>query len=184
MREDDALDNNPLVSMQALEALHEQLYGWSLSRCGYDPSTAEDLMQEAYVELLSGRARFEGKSSLKTFLFSVVQMLARSRFRKLASTLRLVGKVARQPEIETTVTPDADHERSRIVWQAVQALPARQRDITELVFCRELTIEEAALVMGVSTGTGRTHYDRAKKALAITLASLHPDVNELSDRYA
>ena len=50
MREDDALDNNPLVSMQALEALHEQLYGWSLSRCGYDPSTAEDLMQEAYVE--------------------------------------------------------------------------------------------------------------------------------------
>ncbi len=63
MREDDALDNNPLVSMQALEALHEQLYGWSLSRCGYDPSTAEDLMQEAYVELLSGRARFEGKSS-------------------------------------------------------------------------------------------------------------------------
>ncbi len=59
MTEHDALDNNPHVSRQALAALHEQLYGWSLSRCGYDPSTAEDLMQQAYVEILSGRARFD-----------------------------------------------------------------------------------------------------------------------------
>ena len=35
--------------------------------------------------------------------------------------------------------------------------------------CRELTIEEASKVMGVSTGTGRVHYDRAKKALRTRL---------------
>ena len=83
-----------------------------------------------------------------------------------------------------TEASNSDAERAHIVWQAVQALPARQRDITELVFCREMTIEEAAQVMGVSTGTGRTHYDRAKKALAISLASLRPDLHEWSDRYA
>ena len=184
MTEHDALDNNPHISRQALAALHEQLYGWSLSRCGYDPSIAEDLMQQAYVEILSGRARFDEKSSLKTFLFAVVQMLARGRFRKLASTLRLVEDAASHSEVLNTEAPNIDAARSHIVWQAVQALPARQRDITELVFCREMTIEEAALVMGVSTGTGRTHYDRAKKTLAISLASLRPDLHELSDRYA
>ena len=142
MTEHDALDNNPHVSRQALAALHEQLYGWSLSRCGYDPSTAEDLMQQAYVEILSGRARFDEKSSLKTFLFAVVQMLARGRFRKLTSTLKLVENAALQSEVLNTEAPNIDAARSHIVWQAVQALPARQRDITELVFCREMTIEE------------------------------------------
>jgi RNA polymerase sigma-70 factor (ECF subfamily) len=89
MRESDALDNNPHVSRSALEAIHSQAYGWALSRCDFDHATAEDLMQQAYVELLSGKARFDNKSSLKTFVFSVVQNLARSRFRRLSSRLRL-----------------------------------------------------------------------------------------------
>ena len=163
MRDSDALDNNPNVSRSALEAIHSQVYGWALSRCDFDHANAEDLMQQAYVELLSGNARFDNKSSLKTFVFSVVQNLARSRFRRLSTRLRLVKKYQAEA-VETSVEvpePRANDD----VWRAVRALPARQRDVIELVFCRELTVEEAAAVMGVSTGTGRVHYDRAKKAL-------------------
>ena len=160
MRDHDALDRNPHVSRQALEGLHGQLYGWALSRCGYDETVAEDLMQQAYVELLSGNARFDNKSTLKTFVFSVVQNLARSRFRRISSRLRLVRRFEQETAVDA-VEPADDSG----VWSAVKALPARQRDIIELVFCRELTIEEASRVMGVSTGTGRVHYDRAKKAL-------------------
>ena len=57
MRDSDALDNNPHISRAALEAIHSQVYGWALSRCDFDHATAEDLMQQAYVELLSGNAR-------------------------------------------------------------------------------------------------------------------------------
>jgi len=160
MRDGDALENNPHVSRSALEAIHGQVYGWALSRCDFDHATAEDLMQQAYVELLSGSARFDNKSTLKTFVFSVVQNLARSRFRRISSRLRLVKQYT-QESVTDAVEPAANDG----LWRAVRALPARQRDIIELVFCRELTVEQAAAVMGVSTGTGRVHYDRAKKAL-------------------
>jgi RNA polymerase sigma-70 factor (ECF subfamily) len=161
MRDSDVLDNNPHVSRSALEAIHGQVFGWALSRCNYEQAVAEDLVQQAYVELLTGRARFDGASSLKTFVFSVVHNLARSRYRRLARHVRLVGKSAPEMDFVEPVEPQ-EHGR---VWAVVQELPPRQRDIVELVFCRDLTIAEASKVMGVSVGTGRVHYDRAKKAL-------------------
>ncbi len=172
MKDDDALVNNPQVSRKALEAIHSQLYGWALTRCGFDRSAAEDLMQEAYVAVLSGAARFDKKSSLKTFLFGVVQNLARSRFRQIASRMRLITTYTAGTEEQGHDEARMDDRASRQVWKAVEALPTRQRDVTELVFCRDMTIEEAATVMGVSVGTGRVHYDRAKKALAGRLSAL------------
>lgn len=161
MRDSDALENNPHVSHSALAAIHGQVFGWALSRCGFDQEAAEDLVQQAYVELLSGKARFDNRSSLKTFVFSVVQNLAKNRFRRIAARLRLVDRY--QPD-DDFVAPAESTETGKI-WNAVRELPARQRDIVELVFCRDLTIEQASQVMGVSTGTGRVHYDRAKKSL-------------------
>ena len=166
MRDSDVLDNNPQVSRSALEAIHGQVFGWALSRCDYDQAVAEDLVQQAYMELLTGKARFDSASSLKTFVFSVVQNLARGRYRRHATRLRLAPQLA---PVDDVVRPEEPTDYSEL-WQAVQELPARQRDIVELVFCRDLTVEEASRVMGVSKGTGRVHYDRAKKALRRLLA--------------
>ena len=130
-------------------------------------------MQQAYVEVLSGSARFDNKSSLKTFVFAVVHNLARSRFRRIASRLRLLREHA--ASVDEAVVDAVEPEDRNDIWPAVKALPPRQRDIIELVFCRDLTIEEASGVMGVSVGTGRVHYDRAKKALRLRL------LNSLSD---
>jgi RNA polymerase sigma-70 factor (ECF subfamily) len=163
MRDRDALENNPHISRSALEAMHDQLFGWALSRCDFDRTAAEDLMQQAYVELLSGSARFDKRSSLKTFVFAVVQNLARSRFRRLASRLRMVSRYEQEPPVAQADTGFVESQGH--VWQAVHRLPQRQRDVIELVCCRDLTVEEASAVMGVSVGTGRVHYDRAKKAL-------------------
>ena len=172
MREHDALEHNPHVSRKALEALHSQLFGWALSSCGYDAAAAEDLMQQAYVEILSGKARFDDKSALKTFMFGIVQNLARMHFRQLATRLRLIKTYAGDPAESMTNDAAEDHREQRQIWQAVESLPQRQRDVTELVFCRDMTIEEASAVMGVTLGTARVHYDRAKKALAENLANL------------
>ncbi len=173
MRDSDVLENNPRISRSALEAIHEQIFGWALSRCNYEHTVAEDLVQQAYVELLTGRAKFEERSTLKTFVFSVVQNLARGRYRRKASRLRLVEKIARE-EVNETVVP-AEATEADVLWEAVQELPQRQRDIVELVFCRDMTIADASRVMGVTVGTGRVHYDRAKKALRAKLLDRSDD---------
>ncbi len=166
MRDADALENNPAITRSALEAIHSQVFGWALSRCNYDRSAAEDLVQQTYVELLSGRARFRGDSALSTFVFAVVQNLARGRSRRIARRLRLVRQHAAELEPAAAAEPQSGDVE---LWRAVMGLPARQRDIIELVFCRDLTIEQACAVMGVSVGTARVHYDRAKKALRARL---------------
>jgi len=124
MRDDDALEHNPKVQRQALEALHESLFGWCLSRCNYDRAAAEDLMQEAYMELLSGRARFDGRSTLKTFLFGVVQMLVKGRRRRLALRLRLASKAAPEaPGVDDAAPPFDDvmlEAESRLARSAVR----------------------------------------------------------------
>lgn len=182
MRDDDALDNNPHVSRAELESLHGELFAWSLTRCDFNRAAAEDLMQTAYVEVLSGRARYDRRSSLKTFLFGTVQMLARSRYRQLKNRMRLLaahhGQLGEQ-RVDGAVHAEEPAER---VWLAVRGLPARQRDITELVFCRDLTIEQASAVMGITVGTGRVHYDRAKKTLARVLDDMRGDESKKEER--
>jgi RNA polymerase sigma-70 factor (ECF subfamily) len=178
MRDGDALEKNPRVSRSALETIHGEVFGWALSRCDFDHDAAEDLVQQAYLELLSGRARFDNKSSLKTFVFAVVQNLSKNRYRRLALRSRLAEAYAAQPR-DTVAIAEAPASGCGI-WAAVKKLPSRQRDVIELVFCRELTIEEASAVMGVSVGTGRVHYDRAKKTLRTRLVDTLATQN---DRY-
>ena len=93
MRDSDVLDNNPHVSRSALEAIHGQVFGWALSRCDYEQAVAEDLVQQAYVELLTGKARFDGASSLNCIRSSIASMslwrgisskLSKSQFRIVA----------------------------------------------------------------------------------------------------
>ena len=113
MRDGDGLDNNPLVSRSALEAIHDQVFGWALSRSDYDRTVAEDLVQQAYVELLNGRARFDGRSTLKTFVFGIVQNLSRSRYRRIASRFRLLRRLC---QVEGSPLPvRADKGIGRII---------------------------------------------------------------------
>jgi len=58
---------------QELEAIHPDSFGWALTCCAWDHDLAQDALQSAYLEVIEGRARFNGHSSLKTWFFGVVR---------------------------------------------------------------------------------------------------------------
>jgi RNA polymerase sigma factor (sigma-70 family) len=150
-----------------LDQLHTAAFGWALACCAGDRAAAEDALQASYLKILDGRARFAGRASFKTWLFSIVRYTAAELRRRAALRrwLPLAALEARSDGRPDPVAALAGAEATRRLTTALATLPRRQREVLHLVFYQDLTIAEAAEIAGVSLGTARTHYERGKAAL-------------------
>ena len=157
--------------------------GWALAQTRWDAAEADDVLQATVLKLLDGRARYDARSSFKSFVFGVIRQTARERRRRaFVRELILLRPSAREEAAPrrgvASATPDlqlgATRESARLV-AALSQLPERQREILHLVFYGELTIEEAARAAGVALGTARTHYARGKRRLRELLPDLAPE---------
>ena len=175
-----AIEPRPVVAERSalegeLESLHGESWGWALSCCAGDRDLAEDVLQTAYLRIVSGRARFKGESSFKTWVFGVIRMIARSEKRKAwLWSSRHQGSDAALDVPDSARRADSDvedAERAERLARALARLSDRQREVLQLAFYHDLTIEDAARVMEVTVGSARTHYDRGKKALARLLTA-------------
>jgi RNA polymerase sigma factor (sigma-70 family) len=165
-----------------LERVHADCFGWAMSCCGRDRDDAEEVLQTVYLAVLDGRARYDARSSFRTWLFGVIRRTAASERRRawlrgllvereVGGGKREAGVVAMDP----FGAPDAhveDESRRDGLRHALGNLAARQREVLQLVFYHDLTVEEAAAVMRVSVGSARTHYARGKAKLAAMLRNV------------
>lgn len=153
----------------ALEKHHRESYGWALSCCARSSVEAETVLQTVYLKVLTRRARFDGRASFRTWLFAVIRRTAADeRRRQWLRRFRLDSykvSVGRTPGEES---PDEAIYRSEVralFRRALVELPRRQREVLQLVFYHDLSLAQAAEVMGVSLGSARTHYERGKQRL-------------------
>jgi RNA polymerase sigma factor (sigma-70 family) len=153
-----------------LERLHAESWGWALACCARDRELAEEALQTAYLRMLSGRARFDGRSSVKTWVFGVIRLTAmdearRRRVRRAHGAGAAAAMDVPDPSPGAEVVAECSEQSAALII-ALAGLSPRQREVLQLVFYHGMTIEEAAGVMKVSLGSARTHYERGKKALA------------------
>jgi RNA polymerase sigma factor (sigma-70 family) len=158
-----------------LETHHAEAWSWALACCRGEVAQAEEALHVSYHKVLDGRARFDGRSSFKTWLFGVIRWTAldqrRWTWRRLLRRAPLSaaeGRAGGEPAAPEALARD---ERCAEVRAALEGLAARQAEVLRLVFFHDLTLDEAAAAMGVSPGTARTHYERGKERLRRRLAA-------------
>ena len=169
-------------SLQQLESLHAGAFGWALLCCERDREAAADVLQTSYARVLSGGAAFEGRSELRAFLFGVVRRVAQEeRRRDRRDGARLLELERRRAHAHAAAPADAlddalhrlerseEHAQLRA---ALDRLPTRQREVLHLAFYQDMTLREAAAVLGIRVGSARRHYERGKAALRERCAHL------------
>ncbi len=162
--------------LEALEQHYEQAFKWAMSCCNYDREEAKDVMQSVYEEILSEKAVFRRESSFATWIFTIIHRIAWKRSSK-ERKFNLPSLLLSKSEELNAESCDASKElssqqQSESILVALGNLSVQQKQLIELVYYRDFTIEEAAMITGCRLGTARTHFHRAKKNLAKTLKHL------------
>ena len=153
--------------IKQLELLHADSWKWSLFCCDYHSDDAQDLLQEAYLYVLSKKAKYLGKSSVKTWFFGVIRMISYNKSKTFHSRIkRLKSYMNSLLALDSWSVQHQDRDYSEEVHSAIQQLSSSQQQVIELVFYQDLTLFECAEVMKISIGSVRTHYARAKTKLA------------------
>jgi RNA polymerase sigma-70 factor (ECF subfamily) len=170
------------AAFTALYRRHQgPLYRYAVLRCG-SPDTAADIVQEAFMGLLTGRLQFDPlRGQLQHFLFGVARMLALkqdpARGRMLA--LPAAGEDDEgEPELASEDAEPLDrlleNETAEEVRRALAQLAPHYRDVVILYELHDLSYLEIASVCQVDIGTVRSRLARGRAALARRLAAHGP----------
>ena len=167
----------------SLISLHSASFAWAMVCCR-DRELAEEVLQSVYVKVLDGHARHAGRSSFRTWLFAVIRNAARDRCRqrRWSRVTRLEFESLSQLVDSNTGNHRPLPDELSMIRSAIGKLPKRQQQIAHLVFYEDLTIDGAAEVMGISIGSARQHYARAKDALRTSLKTLYQIDHEPTKR--
>ena len=163
------------------------------------PQSAEDVVQDAWLGMLSGLATFKGRSSLRTWTFTILVNRARTRGAREARTLPrsplaaedgsatddfLAGPGGEQVRTWSSIdapsrwdtAPESTVMYKEILSQldgALSALPPRQRQVVTMRDVCGMSAEEVCAALGVSPANQRVLLHRARAILRTALAGYY-----------
>jgi len=152
---------------EAYDRHHEQVRAFARRLVG-DDAAAEDLVQEVFVTLPRVIKRFEGASSLRTFLTGVAVNHARHHVRAAARRRAAGERMMRETVAGRARDPEelvSDRELATLLSCALDALPIEQRVAFVLLEVEQLSAAEAARATGAPEATMRTRLFHAKRKL-------------------
>lgn len=135
---------------------------------------AEDLAQEAFVRV-AGRLREVHPDAFGAYLRQTVVNLVRSHYRHARVQQRYADRVeadAEQQRRASEASSDpGDADAREQLWEALQALPARQRESIVCRFFLDMSEEQTAHTLDIAVGTVKSATSRGLQALRTALES-------------
>jgi len=159
------------LAMQVLFARHRTyVYRWLLRFVGNE-TVAEDLLSDVFFDVWQQAGRFEGRSAVSTWLLSI------ARFKALSARRRRTHAELNDT-IEATVADPADNaevvlekkHQGELLRDALTKLSAEHREIIDLVYYHEKSVDEAAQILAIPAATVKTRMFYARKKLAEMVA--------------
>jgi RNA polymerase sigma-70 factor (ECF subfamily) len=163
----ESIASGEKAAMHVLYARHNvRVYRFILRIIG-DASIAEDLVSQVFLDVWRTAGQFEGRSQVSTW------MLAIARFKALTALRNRRHEDIDQEEVlqiaDTTDTPEAAMDRSQTsttLRKAIALLSPAHREIIDLVYYHEKSVEEVGQIIGIPQATVKTRMFYARKHLA------------------
>ena len=155
------------LAMQVLFARHHvRVYRFVL-RLVRNEATAEDLISEVFLDVWRQAGKFEGRSAVSTWKLSIARFKALSALRRKPEqelddeTAAAIEDQADDPEVTL-----AKKDKGAALRQCLTALSAEHREVVDLVYYHEKSVEEVARIVGIPEATVKTRMFYARKKLS------------------
>jgi len=149
------------------DAHHEPIRAFALRLVG-DASAAEDLVHEVFLTLPRAIRRYEGRSSLRTFLISIAVNHARHYVRSAARRRAAMDRLALVPGGNGPTDPERSFQQAQLAQllsAGLDTLSLEQRVAFVLCEVEERNSREVAGIVDAPEATVRTRLFHAKKKL-------------------
>jgi RNA polymerase sigma-70 factor (ECF subfamily) len=143
---------------------HAQIYRYLHRKTG-DPHRAEDLAQEVFADATVALSRDGFRpDSMSAWLYTIAQ-------RRFVDDLRRRPAVRALSEeaLDELAAPGREDEVGGVLGEAIDNLPARQRQLIAMKLLRGCTFAEIATALGVSEAAAKMRFQRALRALRAEL---------------
>ena len=155
------------LAMQALYARHHVKVFRFVLRLVRNEASAQDLISEVFLDVWRQAARFEGRSAVSTWILAIARFKALSSVRRRKEAQLDEEEAERiEDEADTPEVALQKKDTGEVLRQCLAKLSPDHREIIDLVYYHEKSVEEVAEIVDIPENTVKTRMFYARKKLA------------------
>ena len=154
-------------ALQALYGRHRVKIFRFVLRLVRSEASAEDIVSEVFIDVWRNATNFEGRSEASTWLLAIAR-------NKAYSLLRRKKEDGLDDEMAAAIEDKADNpevvlqkkSKGELLRACLSGLSREHREVIDLVYYHDKSVEEVALIVGIPEGTVKTRMFHARKKLS------------------